>query len=452
MYLRAIGDLQARLIPGTEEYSYEPILSPDGRWLAYFSASGNRSSSGGPTSLKKIAIEGGAPVILCAATLPYGASWAPDNTILFGQTQGIMRVSAEGGTPTVLAHARDGEQIYGAQLLPGGRAVLFSVTSKLGPNRWDEAQIVVEDLSSHKRIVVAEGGSDPRYLKTGHVVYAVRDGLYGVRFDADRLQATSGPVPLVQGVQRLIGVAAAASNYSVSDDGTLVYVAKSTSSRSLVWLNRNGTPGATLATIPPGAYEDPRLSPDGRRVLLTTRSDDGQSSDIWVYDIASGRNDRITSDGTSLMGVWGPGGTQIAYSSGQMGNLEAWVKSSDGSGEPRQLTRLGGQVHVDWWSSDGRTLSLHRHPPQGPVDIYMLAMNRVDAKPEILFPSEASKESAQLSPDRRYVSYLSVESGQREIYIRPYERSGTRMTVSVGGGTRAGVGPQWRPVLSQPQR
>ena len=152
------------------------------------------------------------------------------------------------------------------------------------------------------------------------------------------------------------------------------------------------------------------------------------------------------------MGVWDPTGSQIAYSSARKGNLEAWVESSDGSGAPRQLTSLGGQVHVDSWSADGRTLTLHHHPPQGPVNIYMLAMDGVDAKPEAFFPGESSKESAEFSRDRQYVSYLSAETGQREIYIRPYQKSGPARHGVSRRGARAGVGPQWRPVLSQPQR
>jgi eukaryotic-like serine/threonine-protein kinase len=430
VFQRALRELEPRLIPGTEEYLFAPSVSPDGQRIVFFSSSGRAgdTNTSGPTQLRKVEITGGAPVILCAATLPFGISWASDNTILFGQATGVMRVSADGGTPTLIVPARDGEQIYGPQLLPGGRAVLFSATTKQGPNRWDEAQVVTEDLSTHKRTVVVDGGSDPRYLKTGHVVYALGDGLYGIRFDADRLQPTSGRVPLLQGVQRPVGVVAAASHYDVSNDGTLVYIAHSVSSRSLVWVNRDGTDVRTVGTISPGSYQDPRLSPDGRRVLVT------QLNDIWVYDIASGRSDRITNDGTSLMGVWNPDGSQIAYSSARKGNLEAWVSSSDGSGVPRQLTTLGGQVHVDSWSADGRTLSLHRHPPQGPNDIYMLAMDRPDASPEVFYAGEASKESAEFSRDRQYVSYLSSETGQREIYIRPYQKPGLRTTVSVGGG------------------
>ena len=430
VFQRALGELEPRLIPGTEDYLYTPIVSPDGQQIVFFSSSGRAGETNISASiqLKKMEVTGGAPVILCAATLPFGISWASDNTILFGQTAGIMRVSADGGTPTLIVPARDGEQIYGPQLLPGGRAVLFSATTKQGPNRWDEGQVVAEDLSSHQRTVVVDGGSDPRYLKTGHVIYALGDGLYGVRFDASRLQSTGGAVALVQGVQRPVGVVAAAAHYDISEQGLLVYIARSASSRSLVWVNRDDAEVHALATVPPGSYQDPRLSPDGRRVLVT------QSNDIWVYDIASGRSDRITNDGTSMMGVWNPAGSQIAYSSARKGNLEAWVSSSDGSGLPRQLTTLGGQVHVDSWSADGRTLSLHRHPPQGANDIYMLAMDRPDASPEVFYAGEASKESAEFSRDREYVSYLSTETGQREIYIRPYQKPGLRTTVSVGGG------------------
>ncbi len=226
-----------------------------------------------------------------------------------------------------------------------------------GPNRWDQAQIVVQSLSSGKRTVVVEGGSDARYLPSGHIVYALRDSIFGVAFDPNQMKVTSGAVPLVQGVQRSIGVNAAASNYSVSEEGTLSYVAGTISLRSLVWINRNGTSAGPITSIPPGTYEEPRLSPDGRRVLVT------RDGDIWIYDVASGRSNRLTSDGSSQMGVWDPTGSRIAYASARKGNLEAWVEPSDGSGQPQQLTTLGGQVHVDSWSPDGRILAIHHHPP-----------------------------------------------------------------------------------------
>jgi len=298
----------------------------------------------------------------------------------------------------------------------------------MGPNRWDQAQVVVQSLSSGKRTVVVQGGSDARYLSTGHVVYALRDGLFGIAFDAKRLKVAGGAVPIVQGVQRSVGVNGAGSNYAVSDRGTLVYVTGGTSLRSLVWMNRTGTAAGPISSIPPGTYEDPRVSPDGGRVLVT------QAGDIWIYDVATGRSSRVTRDGSSRMGVWDPTGSQIAYSSARKGNLEAWVEPSDGSGPPRQLTNLGGQVHVDSWSPDGRTLTIHHHPPEGPTSIFMLPMDTTDPKPRVFLKGDFNAEGADFSRDGRYVAYQAEATGQREIYIRRDSKSGGQVTVSVGGG------------------
>ena len=137
---------------------------------------------------------------------------------------------------------------------------------------------------------------------------------------------------------RPVGLTALAAHYAVSNDGTLVFATSTVSQRSLVWRRRGASADKPIATIPPGAYEDPRLSPDGSRLLLTNEGD------IWIYDIASGRSSRITRDGVSLMGVWHPAGREVAYSSAAGGNLEAWVTEADGGGQPRQVTRLGGQM------------------------------------------------------------------------------------------------------------
>jgi eukaryotic-like serine/threonine-protein kinase len=419
---RLIGELDVRPVPVNESAWFSPILSPDGEWVAYFTVAGH---------IKKMPVTGGPAVTLCAVTdnLPLGATWTRDNTILFAQAAGIMQVSADGGTPELLVRAADGEQFYGPQLLPGGRAVLFSVTRSHAPNRWDESQVAVQELSSQRRTVIVQQGNDARYLRTGYVVYALRDGLFGVRFDASRMTVTSGPVPLVQGVLLPIGVFAAASNYSVSDDGTLVYVARGAPSlRSLVWINRDGSPGEAVSSIPADAYDDPRLSPDGKRVLVT------RSGDIWVYELASGRSTRLTTDGSSLMGVWHPSGSQIAYSNARGGNLEAWVQPVDATANARQLTRLGGSVHVDSWSPDGNTLMVHRHPATASADMYAVRTDQSNAAPEILSPTAASEESAHLSRDGRYMAYISNETGQREIYIGPYKQSGERVSVSIGGG------------------
>jgi serine/threonine-protein kinase len=424
LFLRSMGNLEAQLIPGTKERLSTPFFSADGQWVGYFVVTGQ----GNDRQLKKIAVSGGAAVILCAASAPFGASWAPDNTILFGQRAGIMRVPANGGTPELIIQTGEGEQMYGPQLLPDGATVLFSVTREMGPTRWEQAQVVAQSLSSGKRSVVVQGGSDARYLPTGHVVYASRDGVFGVAFDAGRLKVTGGAVPLVQGVQRPVGVNAAASNYAVSEQGMLVYLTRSSSLRSLVWVNRKGAGAGLISSIPPGTYEEPRVSRDGGRILVT------RDSDIWIYDVATGRSSRLTRDGSSQMGVWDPTGSQIAYSSARKGNLEAWVEPSDGSGPPRQLTNLGGQVHVDSWSPDGRTLTIHHHASEGPTSILMLPMDTTNPEPRVFLKGDFNAESADFSRDGRYVAYQGQETGQREIYIRRYSNPGGQVTVSVGGG------------------
>jgi hypothetical protein len=431
VYLRSLGDLDARLIAGARGFVVYPFFSPDARWLGYF-VTGGPFTTTGQLQLRKVAISGGTPITICETTIPNGASWSSDNTILFGQAKGIMRVSADGGSPELVVPAAEGEEMEGPELLPGGGAVLFSVTRDRGPSRWDRAQVVVQSLTSGQRTVLVEGGNTAHYVPTGHLVYALGDKLFATVFDASRLTVRGPAQPLVQGVQQTIGVAAAESNYAVSDDGTLIYLTGAASSRSLVWMHRDGSADA-IKTIPAGTYEDPRLSPDGGRVLVT------QNGDIWIYDLATGRSSRLTRDGSSQMGVWDPTGSRIAYSSARGGNLEAWVGSADGSGEPQQLTSLGGQVHVDSWSPDGRLLTLHLHRGVRPVIVLVLRMDRADAKPETFLDTAFNAEGADFSRDGRYVAYLSMETGQREIYIRSYPGPGGQQTVSVGGGME----PMW---------
>jgi serine/threonine-protein kinase len=433
LFFRSMGELEARPLPTTDSV-IAPFLAPDAQWLGYFSSTSGFSGLFTTGQLKKIPVSGGAPIVLSEAAMPFGASWNADNTILFGQPSGIMRVSANGSKPELVVRAANGEQLYGPQLLPDGDSVLISVTTDVGPNRWDKAQVVVQSLSTGKRTVVIQAGSDGRYLQTGHILYAARDAVFGAAFDLDRLQIVGGAVPLVQTVHRPVGVNAAGLSYAVSHEGTLAYVIGGPSLRAPVWVNRTGTV-EPIPSIPAGTYEGPRLAPDGGRMLVM------RDEDIWIYDLASGRSSRLTRDGSSQMGVWDPKGSWVAYSSARNGNFEAWVQPSDGSGQPRQLTRLGGQVHVDSWSPDGRTLTFHHHPPegQGTVKIFLLDMETPDPKPQVFFDEGFNAEGAGFSHDGRYLAYLATTSGQREIYIRPHLGPGGAVPVSVGGGSE----PVW---------
>ena len=229
-----------------------------------------------------------------------GASWTSDGAILYGHQQGIMRVPENGGSPEVFVRASDGEQMHLPQLLPDGDSVLFTVTKDRGINRWMQAQVVVQSLRTGQRTVLAADATDGRYLPSGHLVYARGAGLFGSAFDVKKLALTGATVSLLQDVQLPVGIFSAGVNYDVSNDGTLVYVKRSSSSRSPVWVDRRSGSVEPIKTMPPGDYDDPRLSPDGSRVVVR------RDGDLWIYELASGRSSRLTNDGGEHDGGVGP--------------------------------------------------------------------------------------------------------------------------------------------------
>ena len=425
IFVRSMDEVDARLLVAGRTAGLavgDLVLSPDGQWLAYVA---------GP-ELSKVPVSGGAPVPLANVGVISGASWTPDHAILYGHQQGIMRVPENGGSPEVFVPASDGEQMHLPQLLPDGDSVLFTVTQDRGINRWMQAQVVVQSLRTGQRTVLADA-TDGRYLPSGHLVFARGNGLFGSAFDVKKLVLTGATVSLLQDVQLPVGIFSAGVNYDVSNDGTLVYVKRTASSRSLMWIDRRSGLVEPIKTMPPGDYNDPRLSPDGGRVVVT------RDGDLWIYELASGRSSRLTSDGGSMMAVWDPTGTRIAYSKLSSGSTDAWLAPADGSQAPRALTKMGGTVHVDSWSPDGKVLTLHFHGRIADSGMYMLRMDQEGAAPQRFAGTHPGAEGADFSPDGTHVAFLSSETGTREIYVRPYPGPGGQTSVSVNGG----VEPVW---------
>ena len=247
-----------------------------------------------------------------------------------------------------------GEQAHGPQLLPGDEWVLFTLTRGTGATRWDDADIVIESLSSGERRVLRSGGSDARYASTGHLVYAFGDVLFTLPFDVDNLELSGGPVPIVQGVRRAIppAINTGAAFYKFSDSGTLVYVPGSDGAgglRNLVFLDREGN--AEVLSAPLRGYIYPRFSPDDTRVAVEIDDDDG--SDIWIYEIETDVLNQLTFDGGGRP-LWTPDGTEVTFRNG----VELWTVPSDFSGSPTLLpgTDVTSNQGPGGWSPDGTVL------------------------------------------------------------------------------------------------
>ena len=219
LYVQPMAELGAHPLSGSEFTQgavTEPVFSPDGQSIAFW--------SGTDRTLKTIPITGGPPVTVCQADSPFGLSWG-NQGLLFGvRHKGIMRVSANGGTPELLARVEGDEQAHGPQLLPDGRHLLFTIATGTGSDRWEKARVVVQSLASGERKTLLENATDARYVPTGHLVYAAREGVFGVAFDQRRREPVGRPVSMIAGVRRSHSGATGAAQFSVSNTGSLIFV------------------------------------------------------------------------------------------------------------------------------------------------------------------------------------------------------------------------------------
>ncbi|MBI3050026.1 MAG: serine/threonine-protein kinase [Acidobacteria bacterium] len=443
LYLRRMDRLDAEPIRGTEggpsDHARNPFYSPDGQWIGFWQAG----------QLKKVAVTGGAPVTLCKAENPTGASWAPGDVIVYGQgPDGIWQVRGSGGQPSALIRldaAKGDTTVHGPHLLPGGEAVLFTLRSGTGTS-WNDAQIVVQRLDTGERRVVVEGGTDGRYLPTGHLVYAREGALLAVPFDVERLVATGGPVPVLEdildtisfgGVGAGLGVVGAAQ-FSTSLDGLLAYVPRRVAvTRTLVWVDRQGRE-EVVAGAPDRAYVYPVISPDGARVALDLRD---QERDIWVWDFARATLTRVTADPAADIGPrWTPDGRRIVFSSDRGGQLNLFWQAADGTGAAEQLSKSPNFEAPADFSPDGAHLFIHIQEPSGEYDLGVLSLQG-ERRSQLLTDTDGFNEhNAAVSPDGAWIAYQSNESGRSEVYLSPFPRfTSARHLISTGGGTR----PAW---------
>jgi serine/threonine-protein kinase len=425
MYVRPFDAIDGTPLRQADRF-FEPLVSPDGRWVAFIDET--------DLMLRKVPLAGGPPVAITRLGREMlGATWGADDTIVFAVNEtgsGLRRVPAAGGTPTTLTTPRqdEGEVMHAWPIfLPGGRTVLYTVRS--GPLA-NEFRIDAVDVATGAHRVVLRNATNAHYSPSGHLVFAIENSLRAVRFDPGRLEVIGDPIPVVDNV---LTKASGGASFDLAADGTLVYVSGSNYiPRRLVWVDRTGR--REVVAAPLRGYIVARLSPDGTRAALDVRD---QQSDIWIWDFAREALTRFTSDpAVDSNPVWMPDGRTIVYTSARTGRQLIFSQDADGVGPVTQLTTGPNQQISRSVSRDGSRLIFDEYGTNRSEDLMALDMSP-PRRVVPLLQTPANERNGEISPDGRWIAYSSAESGRHEIYVRPYPNlEDRRWQISVDGGVQ----------------
>jgi serine/threonine-protein kinase len=418
LLLRRLDQLEAAEIPGTEGGSL-PFFSPDGQFVA-FAADGK---------IKKISmtVAAASPVVVLDERFIMGATWAPDNTIIYGSiNHGLQRVSADGGVAqpvTTPDMARSEIDHHFPRLLPGGKAVMF--TAHLGTERF---QVGAQVLATGERKVLIESGFDAQYSSTGHLVYGKGSSLFAVPFDADRLEVTGAPVKLFDDIRTILSNGEAL--FSLSPSGTLVFVPSPPSTaRQLVWMDRSGV-ATPIATTGARAFANPRLSPDGQRFAVTVAEREQQN--IWVYQLGNERFAPVTFGELNNAPLWTPDGSHLTYTSVRDGIQHLFWQPTDGSGSAESLiASQKNNINPGAWTADGRSLVYLEDPPTGATEVKVLTLD--GRRSEVVPGIPARSYWPTLSPDGRWLAFVFWTGARPDINVQPFPGPGLRRQIAEGG-------------------
>jgi Tol biopolymer transport system component len=417
-WVRALDRLHAQPLLNTSA-GETPFFSPDSRTLAFF-ADGK---------LKKIPLAGGEPQIVTDAPRPRGGTWS-GNWILFSTDKGIEKVAADGSQlsqVTSLDSARGEYQHSWPEFLPGGRRFIFLIRS----SQPDRDGLYLASLDGGEPARLTRANSRTAYAN-GHLLY-VQDGtLQAHPFDPERGTFTGSPASLSSNIKYHAGADAA---FDVSDSGVLVYsLLPGQASTRVTLFDRRGRESRTIAED--GAYRQPRLSPDGQRVVVEKIDYDRNGVDLWMFGVSGRSAVRLTSaDAPDARATWSPDGSRIAFSSKRGTVFDVYTKAVD-SAEPEQLlVRLPGDKLVEHWSPDGKYLV-------GTVlrsGLWILPVSGQEEPRLVRKDVRADTWQAEFSPDGRWLAYMSEESGSPEVYVEPFPTTGARWQISPHGGAE----PHW---------
>lgn len=427
LWLRALDELDARAVPFTEDARY-PFWSPDGRYIGFFAQG----------KLKKVAVGGGPAQTLCDAPTGRGGSWSRDDVILFVPTPagGLHQVPANGGGSVRLG-GFDGD-VRGPAFLPDGRRFLY-----LRRAPFEKSGIYVGALDGKDNRRILTDRTTPVFApgaERDHILFARDRVLMALPFDADSAQASGEAFPVTEAAE---AGAETTTKAAVSISGMLVYQQSRAAERSqLVWFDRSGK--RLGAEGEPGDVRDPALSPDEKRVAFTRGSnEDPNSGSLWVRDLNRRTETKLTTDVASARGpVWSPNGDRLAYGLDATPQTLAklFQRPADGSGREELLRSGDLQMTVTHWSRDGKFVVYSQRNPPETLWVLPVESGTADRKPAAFAERVSYAMYGQISPDGRWMAFTGRQSGQREVYVRPFPSGDGEWIISVSGGHAA----RWR--------
>ena len=421
LWLRPLDGVTAQPLAGTEGAAL-PFWSPDSRTVGFYSFAEG--------ALKRVDTGGGLPQTLASVAAASRGTWSSDGTILFSREGSLFRIAASAGDAVRVTSrelASQGSHLH-PQFLPGDRQFLFYST---GPADAGGIYLGSLDAPDIKRLTAADTAG--LYVSPGWLLYIRQGALVARRFDPLRGELTGDPVTVADPVGldpgRFVGA------FSVSASGLVAYRSEGGGvRRQLTWFDRSGKALGTLGAPDENNLFDPALSPDGRRVSVE-RTIQG-NTDIWIIDGL--RTTRFTFDaGLDISSVWSPDGSRIAFQSNRKGRFDFYEKPSNGAAGEELIFESPENKTLSDWSRDGR--SLIGLIPSGNMDLWVWPLDSV-RKPTVFLNTKFDERGPHFSPDGRWVSYHSNESGRNEVYVRPFPGPGGQWQISTAGGSTA----RWR--------
>jgi serine/threonine protein kinase/Tol biopolymer transport system component len=423
LYLREFDDFDFKLIPGTEG-ARNPFFSADGKRVGFFAG----------TKMQTVAFDGGPPrVILESALDDMGSSWGGDETIVFASYgAGLSRVPANGGHSEVLTtlNYEAGEiQHRWPQIMPDGRSVMFTVATDKG------SRIGLVSLETRERQTLSEIAdlTRARYVSSGHLVFGHARGLSAIRFDPVSGSTSGEAISVLSDVASIPDLGN--SFFAISDTGTIVFVPGVTSGDlELVWVDRQGQ--VTPAVEGKASFMHPRLSPDNQHIAVSGGAEIGLRK-IWLYDLERKTREILGGDGSHSTPRWTPEGKELVFSSNVNGSWDLYIAATQGTTGPKEFVVRKYEQWGGSWSPDGQSFFFYDVHPETGRDIWSFDVEAQESRPYLVTPN--NERAPRISPDGRWLAYISNETGLDEVYVESLPERGRKWTISTDGGTE----PVW---------